>query len=322
MKKKYIVFSVLIIVLVIALFLSREHNLMFGKSEYELLRVEDTAAIQKIIIGNKYDTLVLERYNNRWVANKNTDVNPSSIAFFLKAVNSITINTPASKTETNRINSAPPEKITTLSFELANKPDRHIVVVGANKNETGTYMKLHGAENVYLMNIPGLTGNFTSIFETDVAAWSDNTVFRFLPDNIISVEVKNLKDDTNSFRIEKQNNKYLLKNNHNEIVETPCTRQKIEQYLTYFIQVEYMGVSAGITKNKQDSILNTKAHYFVEVKTKNKNASFRLFPKYDNNQMDLNKAYIQPNNKQNIQLIKYIETDAMTKNINYFTTCD
>ncbi len=327
MKKNTKYSIVLLVLMVISIFYYLKHNnILFATgNEYELLNIDDTAAVQKIIIQDQYGVLTLKREGYKWTANNAVPVNPSSIAFFLRALKNISLNAPASQEQTKAANAhAAPIK---LKMELKNSPNRSIVIAGATENETGTYMKLEGSEKVYVMNIPGIVGNFTSIFITDVAAWSDNTVMSFLPDDIDFISVKDIRTPENSFSIEKSKDSYILKDFEGKEIQSPCLRQKVEQYLTYFIRIEYWGVAEGLKTNGVEEIIKTEGDYFVEVKGKGMSQSFHQFPilQQDANgqtSLDLDNAYIQINKQNKLVLVKYVQTDAITKRVSYFTKCN
>ncbi len=230
------------VTLIIALILLIAAGALFVTNSYTTLRkdssdfaIEDTASVTKIFIADKNNNEVtLDRQaDGSWLVDGKYTVQQAKISSFLKTLMDIEVRSPvplvarnnvitrmaviAKKIEIyqvtprinifNRIRLFPREKLTKVYY-----------VGDVTQDNQGTFMLMEGAEEPYIVHIPGFRGFVSTRYSTVKADWRDYTVFHTPINEIQSVKVEFPLNPGQSYQFEVQDNQNIklrsLADNH------------------------------------------------------------------------------------------------------------
>lgn len=272
--KKYRTSIILLVSLaIIAIFLLFNNNRGSFRGKNNSFAVNDTSNITKFFLADKNNnTVTLVRSSTGdWVLNNRYEVNPTMIQVMLETFISIDIKAPVAKSTRNTIiRLLAGKSVKTEIYQKVyrinlfnsiklfphEKLTRTYYVGDATMDNSGTFMLMEGAEEPYVVNIPGFRGFVSPRYSSMEADWRSHSVFRYKLPEISSVTVRFFEKPQMSFRITNQNNRLLTLTslNDNLNIENFDTTKAVE-FLSMFRNLNYERVLDEMTKSKQDSIL-------------------------------------------------------------------
>jgi hypothetical protein len=96
------------------------------------------------------------------------------------------------------------------------KPIKSFYIASDTEQQDGTFMMMEGGSKVYVMHLPTLNGGFRSRFEQPLDRMRDIYVYKEVPEQISSIEVRYNDDEAHSFKLTQVNGKFdvqpILKN--------------------------------------------------------------------------------------------------------------
>jgi hypothetical protein len=156
--------------------------------------VKDTVHIQDIVLlhkqGDKTNRkLTLSRKNNNWILNDSLRVVPAKISLFLKTLSLLEVREPLlEKAQKNMITQLGKDRVE-VEIKMDNGSIKKYYVGSSTPDNKGTFMLLEGAQNMYIVHIPGFNGYLNSRYSTVVGDWQERFLFSVNPDRLILYKV-------------------------------------------------------------------------------------------------------------------------------------
>lgn len=234
-------------------------------------RIEDTRAIGKVFLVRKTDgaTVTLVRRGNDWYVNDRYKANPNVVENLLQAMQGIRLKyIPPQAALDHIVKDLATRSIKVQVFDRGGKLMKTYYVGGAPPDERGTYMIMEGAEQPYVMELPGLGGSVRGrydIFKLD--RWRDKTILSFDPEQIEYVAVDYPKQRSKSFELKREGRRWTLTPLYATTpprAEQPDVR-RIQRFLSGFRQV--YGETFLNEWNGRDSVRQILPFAQIEVRT-------------------------------------------------------
>ena len=230
--------------------------------------VEDTGAIQKIIIKDKRPTQVeLVREKGSWMVNGKFFARKDAIEVLLGTMNQMTLKnfTEESSREAILKNMSVYGKEVFLYDENGSEI-KHFYVGTNVSNDMGTFMLMAGADQPYAVYIPGFNGYLSSRFITDEHLWRDRKIFGISVEEITEVTMDYPEFKTNSFSVQKnaEGEVHVL---DSQGESTDFNPQRALAFLQGVAKANYEGmiVESDEIWPKRDSILNSLPVFICQV---------------------------------------------------------
>ncbi len=167
--------------------------------------VRDTNAIYRIFIADRRGrTADVKRSDNGWIYNGKYKVRPSAISVLLETVCCLNVMyIPPKAAESNIIKAVAADGIKVELYDRQNRLLKSYYVGDVLPDERGTYMIMDGAEQPYVVHIPGFIGQVRVRYLLGDENWRDRMIFTEKPENIQSIAVEYPQHRSASFRIDK-----------------------------------------------------------------------------------------------------------------------
>lgn len=234
--------------------------------------VEDTASITKIFIADaKGGKVTLTEENDVWMVNGKYVARPDNIRLLMKTFGRIAVKSPVPRSAYNNIIKSIATGATKVEiYQGEKKPSKIYYVGGPTLNHQGTYMLLEteGVKSTvpFIMHIPGFNGYLSTRFFTEPEQWRDAVVFKYLPKEIKSITVNYYETPKQSFKLQNDNNQFVLKDYETSEVIDNVDTNIINKYVELYGKIYYEMIDVESSQAKKDSIINTQPYYSIEVK--------------------------------------------------------
>ncbi len=349
LKKKRNKFLIVLIALLVVFIAINSNSNSTLDNEESGFSVRDTASITKVFIAdNGINEALLQRTRQGWLVNKKFPANKRSVDFLLETIKKIKVKSPVSKASRNNVvkrlaGSAVKVEIyqnvprinlfNRVKLFYHEKRTKVFFVGDVTQNNLGTYMLMEGAENPYIVYIPGFRGFVSVRFSPKPDDWKSHIVFNKNLADIKSVKVENHKNPNQSFEvniIDAMGNYDVTRLSDGSAVSDYDTL-KLLNFLTSFKDLRYESrLNAILPPQRIDSILNTNPIYQItlidvhhdttKVIMYNKNklpdavtkAYEQLVP------VDLDRFYGSLNNGQDFVLMQYYTFDKVLRPLSYY----
>ena len=350
MRKNRVTLIIALILLLVAAGLYYTNSYTTLKKEVSDFSVQDTASVTKLFLADKNNNEVtLERTaDGSWLVDGKFTAQSAKISSFLKTLTDLEVRSPvplaarnnvitrmavlAKKIEIyqiaprinilNKIRLFPHEKLTKTYYVGDVTPDN-----------LGTFMLMEGAEEPYVVHIPGFRGFVSTRYSTFAADWRDYTVFKTPINKIQSVSVEFPSQPGQSYQFE-------LKDNQNITLRSLPGNQPVLEYdtiralsfLTSFEDIRFESLLENlIAKEFIDSVSASTPKTIITLTDREGRVNrVKMFTKpgfghlmtEDGARMepvDLDRAYALVNDEQDFVLIQYYVFDVVTRTMDYFT---
>ena len=345
------------VTLIIALILLIAAGALFITNSYTTLRkdsskfaIEDTASVTKIFIADKNNNEVtLNRLaDGSWLVDGKYTAQQAKISSFLKTLMDLEVRSPvplvarnnvitrmaviAKKIEIyqitprlnifNRIRLFPREKLTKVYY-----------VGDVTQDNQGTFMLMEGAEEPYIVHIPGFRGFVSTRYSTVKADWRDYTVFHTPINEIQSVKVEFPLNPGQSYQFEVQDNQNIqLQSLADNLVLKSYDTIRALNFLTAFEDIRFESLLEHlIEKEFIDSVTATTPKTIITLTNRGgETNSVKIFakkgfaPLYSQDgalmePVDLDRAYALVNDDEDFVLIQYYVFDRVTRPLDFLT---
>lgn len=350
MKKNRIALIVVIILLLAAAALMITSSYSTLRKEVSDFSVDDTASVTRIFLADKNNNEVLlqRSADGSWLVDDKYPAQQAKVSFFLKTLADLEVRSPvplaarnnvitrmaaiAKKIEIyqvkprinlfNKIRLFPREKLTKTYY-----------VGDVTQDNLGTFMLMEGAEEPFIVHIPGFRGFVSTRYSTVEADWRDFTVFKTPINKIKSVQVEFTEQPEQSYRFEVTDNQnislYRLAGNQ---AVAPYDTIRALNFLTGFEDMRFESLLEHlIEKPFIDSVKSSTPRTIItledidgeinKVKIFRKKSFAPLFTE-DGARMepvDLDRAYALVNDEEDFVLIQYFVFDRVTRTLDFFT---
>ena len=284
----------------------------------EQFRIRDTQKIRRISFRRDTARLELRRQDGTWRVNGRWQVRPRAMKVLQKVLATMEVRSPLSGELPQRVMEDTASIHTEVRVYGAFLLLKHFEVYLNEKIPGGNMMRLKGKKEWYIVRVPGEEINPAALFVTDPWYWRDLTLFRFLPGEVIAVEIKYGADKSNGFRAGRD----TLTDRVSFVPADPSLRgypvdtARVRKFLSYFQVLECDAWDRSLSAAQQDSILRQTPLYEVDV-TARDDRHFRMriypLPARDTSAApggkdpDVARAWVEP--QKEMVLIKYYRID-------------
>ena len=273
MKNNKILILVLVILAAVAgyFFINKSAGtLVQNKEAKSNFRFKDSESIDKIFItGPKGESVTLTKVDTSWLVDGKHIARPDNIRLLLKTFRRVDVRAPVPKAAVNNII----KEIATLAtkveiYEGEDKPSKIYYVGSATLDNQGTYMILE-TEGVkssipYEMYIPGNYGYLSSRFFTDSREWRDAFVFRYLPEQIKSIEVTHHENPEESYMINNKDGEFAFFEK-GSVVPIQVNPAQLKDYVGRYASIYYEMIDTESKPTEIDSIKASAPFISIEV---------------------------------------------------------
>jgi len=221
--------------------------------------VADTAAIYKIILSDKLNTVILERQTKgAWKLNTKNRADNFALKRLLYTINKIDVKTPVGKKDADAVIKKLVGHAVKCNIYTNGELEKSYYVGDATPDNLGTYMVLIDNETQqpsgkpFITYVPGYNSSLTTHYSADTRSWRDKTVFNYNEPEIRSIKVEHPQKPENSYELLINGNQYQLRtlSNNNLIKDIDTTT--VKQYLTYFFNLNFEAVDTTVTVAKEE----------------------------------------------------------------------
>lgn len=222
--------------------------------------LEDMSQLHKIFIaGRKGERTTLVRDGQGgWTVNGQDKTNPHVVEPLLEVVRNIRIKyKPSENALKNMVNVLATQGSKVELYDEEGNLLKAYYIGGSTADERGTYAIMDGAEQPYVVEIPGFSGNISVRFNRLGDEWRDKTLFAEQVEDIKYLSVEYPKQKNQSFILEAKGSDYDIKPffDITPKIQRPFKEGSVEAYLVNF---ENVGAEAFRNKHSgRDSILQT-----------------------------------------------------------------
>ena len=193
--------------------------------------VQDVSFITKIFLADRNgNTITLDKNGESWEVNNQFEVRKDAIATLLSTIKKIRIKKPISNKAFDNV--VKYMATTGISVEIFSG-DKMIkaYTIGSNTpDHLGTYMMLRNTKKPYVIHIPSFNGFLSPRYGVqgnalDVNTWRSNSIFNLTFDDIKSIKLTDLLNNSNSYSLStkpinlKNYNYQVVKYNKNSVLK-------------------------------------------------------------------------------------------------------
>lgn len=251
MKKNYIIFILVIILAVVAVWVVSTNENSTINRELVDFAVADTASIDKIFMVKKSNEQVtLTRSNGAWIVNGKYPARKDAIDIVLKTLKRMQVKNPISKSSMDNMIKMLATRNTKVEVYSKGKRIKTIYVGGPTQDQLGTFMMLEGSSVPFIVSIPGFAGYLSSRFFTEEEGWRSPLIFSYDYEDITGIKSINNIFPDQSFKIEKKGTGFNIAT-LNGVIKAPA----IDTMALRFYISGYERAACEFFVNKMDPFL-------------------------------------------------------------------
>lgn len=159
--------------------------------------ISDTSSIQKIFLADKGNrSVILERKSpGQWFVNGKYPVRPDAIQLLLQTMHDLHVNRPVSmEGHNNVVQDMAGNAIKVQVMGKEGDAIKTYYIGGVAKDYQGNYYLMEGAEQPYIVDIPGFDGYLSVRYILDEMDWRDRRVMALQPSDIARISVQYLDE--------------------------------------------------------------------------------------------------------------------------------
>ena len=286
--------------------------------------VKNPEKIKLIILKSDRGIVKLEKTGDIWMLNGIEEARMEAVKAILKTLTNIEIKSPIEQNSFNEIVSE--EKIEVVEVNISGSilPLKKYLVYKVTANPYGNIMTEGRKNNPFIMHLPGYGGDISIFYTTQMNYWKPHIIFQYSINDIFSIELKNVKEPQNSFRISRNDSGgFILENLNGKEALKNVDSERITRYLSYFRKIRFEKFINPDVEASRDSITKAQPLYTLTLRDVNKNKKvINIFPVYldeELKEIDSNVAYASISWENELILVKYFALDPILKNLDYFT---
>ncbi|MBZ0244071.1 MAG: DUF4340 domain-containing protein [Bacteroidales bacterium] len=347
MNKTKIVYIILILAaLVAAVLVWNNRYLTTLKGESADFAIRDTASISRVFIANMdADEVLIERKGNQWILNGEHKAQQRKVDQLLETMYRIRVRNPVPVAshdqvvtrmaslgikvevyqQVYRINLF--EKIKLFPHEKLTK----VYYVGdVTKDNMGTYMLKEGADQAFILHIPGFRGFVMTRYTPIEDDWRDHVIFDDKLADIKSVELEFNEQPIMSFLIENTGkHSYKLTRTADQF-DVAYDTLRVLNFLTAFNDVRFESILTNILpRARQDSIINSPfLHRFTLTTHSGKTTQLTTYNmklnvehlgiSEEDADLDNDRMYGLLDNGKDLVLLQYFTFDKLLRPVIYY----
>ena len=338
--------TIVLLIITVSLYLTDRFTTL--KKESGLFAVEDTSAITKIFIADKNNNEVtlVRSTGGGWLVNGKNPAQPAKLNSFLKTLADLEVRSPvplAARDNVLKRMSVLAKKIEIYqvvpTVDLFNfirlfpkeKMVKSYYIGDVTQDNLGTFMLMEGADDPYVIHIPGFRGFVSTRYTTNPDEWRDYTVFRSSLVDIASLKIEFPKEPDESYLLDVGEDKSVrISTLEGRPVGMAFDTLRVLNLLTSFGDVRFEArLNNMLEKEFIDSVLATTPSTIIELNERNGSSqrvvmytkpSFAALYMQDGAALepfDLDRAYALVNDGQDFVLVQYFVFDKVTRKLSY-----
>lgn len=283
MKKQTIVI-LLPILLLVAYFLYRSTTVGTLETDLDNFVIEDISEVNKIIISDGKDTLILQKNDKKWKINSKYIARKEAVFNILKILNQLQIHSPVPNSQLDSINKTfTTDFVNVAVFE--NNSQLKSFKISKTKNKKGSFLLAKKTEKPLIMYILGMNKDLLTYFNPNTRFWRTKIIFDYNPNQIKAVEVIYPSEKEKSFKIT-TDDEIKFYNSENENI-TNFSLEKVKNYLSLFREIKYKRLVFEEELNKDSLQKREPKTILIITDKKNQKNTLKLYEKF-NSEKQLN----------------------------------
>ena len=343
-NKPAIILTIILIAIAIILIWNNRYLTTLRGDSADFM-VWDTASITKVYLADRLNNeTLLERQENGWTLNHDFKAHPQKIDQLMYTLYRVRVRMPVSRSSHDHIISQMASNSTKVeiyqvvpAINLFNKiklfyreKRTKVFYVGeATKDSGGTFMLREGADQAYIVQIPGFRGYISTRFTANPDDWRDHTIFHEQLANIQSVTVEFCQEPEHSFRVENTGKHQYQLTALNDDTPIPYDTLKVINLLASFSDLRFESLLNNILpQTRIDSIKRSPVIHQITLTDKDgKTSSIKTFKKkvmarneiaFEDRLEDIDRMYGLINDDHDLVLIQNYIFDKVLKDIDYY----
>ena len=344
-KNRFPIILTIILIAIAVLLIWNNRYLTTLRGDSADFMVWDTASITKVYLAdrNENETL-LERHADGWTLNTDYKAHPKKIDQLLYTLYRVRVRMPVSRASHDHIISQMASRSTKVEvyqivprINLFNKirlffheKRTKVFYVGdATQDSSGTFMLREGADQAYIVYIPGFRGYISTRFSAIPDDWRDHTVFHEAMSDIQSVTLEFGGHPELGFCVENIGKHQFKLTRMADQQELPFDTLKVINLLSSFSDLRFEALlNTTMTQHRMDSIKNSPyLHKIIlvdkdgnrtEMETFTKRVQLRLGIPEEEHEFDPDRLYGLVNDGRDLVLIQHYVFDKVLKDVNYY----
>lgn len=308
--------------------------------------LDDTSNVTRIFIADKNNNSVelTRRPDGKWMVNDKYPAQKISVDLLLKTMLNIEVQQPVPRAAHNNIikemavNAVKVEiyqhvyriELGGIRWFPREKLTKVYYVGGATQSNMGCYMLMEGANEPFVVYLPGFRGFVSPRYSPIEKYWRDYNVFRSSIPEISSVKVEIPETPDQSFEVEKADKnrfRLLTFGSRQEIPDYDTL--KLLNFLSGFRNLNFEALLNDMDQLRKDSILNSRPFIIISLTdTSGKTRIIRTFhkagpagqtdPEGHPLPYDLDRLYASVNEGRDFTMIQYFTFDKVLRPKQFF----
>ena len=344
-KNKLTIVLAIVLIAIAALLIWNNRYLTTIHGDASEFMVWDTASITRVYLADRFDhETLLERENDGWSLNEDYHAHPKAIEQLFYTLYRIRIKMPVSVASHDNVIAQMASNSTKVEvyqivprINLFNKVKlfphekctRVFYVGEATKDSSGTFMLKEGADQAYIVYIPGFRGYISTRFSANPDDWRDHTIFRESLADIQSLTLEFNEDPLLGFRIDNTGKHQYKLTRIADNKDVPFDTLKVINLLSSFSDLRFEALlTNGMKPERFDSIAHSPyIHKITLVDKEGKASSMKTFRKKVESVFDIpeteymddnDRMYGLVNNDRDLVLIQNYIFDKILRDITYY----
>lgn len=320
MKKRFFAYALLIVFgLIFLLQLGitrspfRKNNTSFSvKPGTEITGIDLIQGEQKVI---------LRKDGDKWKLNKTYEARNSAVEFIILTLKEMRVKSTVSSEKFGQ--EIVDRKIEPVRVNVYQKRRliRSFYVYKTGSNIYGNIMKMRPSANPYIVYMPGYEDNIGSHFLVSELFWQPFTVFRLLPSQIESVELRNFVEPEASFTVRNARNGFFVYDSTG--IAAGCDTARVKRYFSYFVSVAFEAWAFDLNEEQKREIVTSEPLYRVIVKKADGGTiTLTVREKWKNENgkkvIDTDRVWGETDDGRGLFVMRYFDLDPVLKKKSYF----
>jgi hypothetical protein len=344
-KNKYFIFIVVILA-VLAIFLTISNSRSTFRKGQSDFAVDDTSAVTKIFMSDKNNnTVLLKRLGpGKWIVDEKYNGSKYNIELLLGTMRNIEVKEivpHAARNTVIRQMAANSVKVEIYQWKFRidlfhvlklfphEKLTKVYYVGGAIQSNRGSYMIMENSSQPYVIFLPGLRGFVSPIYSPIEKYWRDYSVFKKNLAEILSIRVEfpGYPDSSYIIRNMRDRSPEMFTLQDGKIPQADTL--KMFGYLSSFRNLNFEALLNDMDKSRKDSILSGQPYCVITLTdTANRIMPVRMFRKGAAQgavddlgkpaPYDLDRLYARVNDGNDFVLIQYFVFDKVLRTRSFF----
>ena len=230
MRRTVLLVVLLLIVVTLAFVMAGkkdDNNTSFDDYEGNFA-VKDIEQVARIVLqkGREY-TIELTRTADGWMVNDTYKARMSSVTPLLDAIQNVDIKyIPPKAAEETILWDIAAHGVQVDIYDRSGANLKSYFVAGSNADESGTHVLMNGSEQPFVVSIPSMDGSIRARFILTLNEWRDRHFLNIDPANVQTVDVEYHRQQSQSFRLEKDGRGYSVEPLHPDLRTYPENYRK------------------------------------------------------------------------------------------------